>query len=197
MKKKILIASFFATIMLIVPLTALAGPDSSLAFIREEEQKADTSPAATSIIELTREEWEDILADLEDLKEQDPAVYQVVEQALNNAVTLTLDGGALLDLEIIEEQGIQQNVNSAPLETSTFRYVGFVKNLQQEPEEDGDWTATAVLFVVVIAIDIPPWISEVYHDNEDFWFGNPQGNLPWKMPSFIGDYFIWPEVSYD
>jgi len=51
MKKKILIAGFFATIMLIVPFTAVAGPSSLSAEegTTKEESKQDTIPLTTTL----------------------------------------------------------------------------------------------------------------------------------------------------
>jgi len=131
---KILIA-FFVVVSMVISTTAISGevniennadfskmPVSAIS--REEKQKAETSPAATNIIKLTREEWKYILAALEDFKEQDPTTCQVVEQALNDAVAIDENGAITLDMEAYE-LGIQSISENGELVNVTL--YGYVK----------------------------------------------------------------------
>jgi hypothetical protein len=113
------------------------------------------------------------------------------------AASLTALAGSSSSIDFRNKEKIQDpEVNDEqPLDISMFRYVGWVKNLQQD--EDGDWTATAVRYVLMIGMANPPVVITVFKNGEEFEFDNPFGRTSWKRRSLIGDYFIWPLVDYN
>ena len=90
MNKKILIASFFATIMLLVPLTT--------AVAQEADSCVPTITGNPNIIKLTTEELMQISTDFKEMVKDNSVLYTAVKQAFNDAVTVDINNVVTLDL---------------------------------------------------------------------------------------------------
>ena len=93
MKKKILIASFVAAIMLLLPMTAVAREANVTAQIAEEPNKEKI------IIELTSEDITQSYNSFEYYLKDDPILYGKIKQAFDDAIIVDRDGSIKLDLE--------------------------------------------------------------------------------------------------
>ena len=143
MNKKILIWSLLMTLMLIVPLTTADEP---------RDCRVDSCIAATDtdIIELTRDELSQLYDALSFIKEQDPALYITVEQALNDAVTLTADGSAILDVEVLEDEleyTLEMQVEGQQAQEMQGQQ-------QQQTPSEGDEEPVCINFFMVKNIDV-------------------------------------------
>jgi hypothetical protein len=93
MRKEILIASFVAAIMLLLPMTTVAREADVHAQIVEEPNNGQLS------IELTDEELNLFYKSFENLFEDTPEQFNEVNQVIDDAVTRSRDGVVTLDLE--------------------------------------------------------------------------------------------------
>jgi len=117
-KKKILIASFFAVIMVLVPFTAIAR-EVDVRSMGIEGQKEENL-----MIELKREELRQIYGNFKDiLKDDYPTLYKTVLKTFNNAIIVDRNGAIKIDLTKFEikitdeiefqlSQALQQTIKS-------------------------------------------------------------------------------------
>lgn len=102
-----------------------------------EESREDSNLSTTNIIELTQDEFNQIVADLKYMQEEDPSL-QAVEQVLKDVVIPDENGVILLDLEAFEDELTQMVQNIEGPES----YIG----VQAEPDDEeiilNNWTGS-------------------------------------------------------
>ncbi|MCK4364909.1 MAG: hypothetical protein KAW45_02550 [Thermoplasmatales archaeon] len=175
MKKKILIAGFFAVILLLVPFTAVGrnGDICNLAAIEPKDESLT--------IELTMEELSQTYTDFKNvLKEDHPELYQDALQAFSAALTLDRNGVVEVDLEEYKSglEGISVQTKSYISKPMGYDVNGFKQETVRGPflEKDGFIKEKLPYFGLP---DIENYSKEFWETIVRPWLNNKAGDDIW------------------